>query len=182
MRIKYLGDVKRGRALLFLLLASFSFLGSLPLFWMQLKYVKHQMKERMEAEIDQNDLQRIEFALVDGQIADPQFAYRDGGKEFEYQGHYYDIFKQAITAGKIQFWVIADELEDQLLAKMLSKGQHEGASTVAAKTFLKFFAKSFPNPCAATIYPPRDQMPIALIVQAPIQAPAQDIVIPPPRA
>lgn len=172
----------RRKAILFLLVAGFCFVGSLPMYWLQTQFARHQMKERMAALVDPSELQTFDFEWVNGHVADAEFAFLEDGKEFSYHGRFFDIFKMEHTNGHVRFWVIPDELEDQLLAKMQADDDQNSPYSGAAKTFLKFFGKSFPNPQVPLFHACSNSKCIVHHAAASWTNVAFDIPSPPPQA
>lgn len=116
------------------------------MYWLEMKVIRHRMKERIEESMDPTELVEFTFSLENGEVVQEGFVFLRPDKEFEFQGHRFDIVHQQLSDSTVTYWVLEDEMEERLVAAFQGNPDPDNPATNARRAFLKFFDKSFPHP------------------------------------
>lgn len=79
--------------------------------------VRHEIKQKIKAGVDEKDLHLIKIPLVLEKERNDIFKRIDS-KEFRYKGNMYDIVKQEKHESETWYYCIADEEEEELFAQL----------------------------------------------------------------
>ena len=115
------------------------------MYWLEMKVIRHRMKERIEESMDQSEMVQFTFSLENGKVNGEGLVFVRPDKEFDFGGHRFDIVHRQQTDSTVTYWVLEDEMEERLVAAFQGNPDPDNPATNARRAFLKFFDKSFPH-------------------------------------